>query len=168
MTKEQVIIVDQNDNQIGIVPRSEMIRKKLHHRASAILVFNSQGELFVHQRSLNVGRRPGYYDLKAGGVVAAGETTKENAFRELGEELGIKNIPLDFLFLFRHPDDQDAPSFQNVFKCVYDGPIKLEEASITQGKFMSFDEIKEFTQKEKFVPEALTIFNKYLEEYYAN
>lgn len=169
MTEEQVIIIDDNNNQVGIVPRSVMREKMLLHRASAILVFNSKKEIFVHQRSFNVDRLPGYFDLKAGGVVAAGETIKENALREVKEELGLKNPRLNFLFSVKSEGlKTDAPSFQNVFQCLDDGPINLQKEEITQGMFLPIHKIKELIQKEKFVPEAKLIFNKYLEEYHGH
>lgn len=41
----------------------------------------------------------------SGGVVAAGEDTKDSAVRELGEELGIYGVPIKFLFDFKYQDD---------------------------------------------------------------
>ena len=44
---ELVDVVDADDNVIGQATRAEMRARRLRHRATYILVFNSQGQLFV-------------------------------------------------------------------------------------------------------------------------
>ena len=46
----------------------------LPHRSTYVLVFNSQGDLYVQKRTLTKDVFPGYFDVAAGGVVLAGET----------------------------------------------------------------------------------------------
>lgn len=167
MTEEQVIIVDENDNEVGIVPRSEMQAKNLRARGSAVFVFNSKGEIFVHQRTFQKDFCPGYYDLRVGGVVTSGETYHSNALRELKEELGVSDVPLKELFLIK-TNGPTIKVIHKVFKCIYDGHVKPQKSEIIHGKFVSQQELKVLMQKEKFIPEALTIFNKYLEEYHDN
>ena len=167
MTEEQVIIVDQNDNEVGIVPRSEMQAKKLRSRGSAVFVFNSKGEIFVHQRTFQKDFFPGYYDLRIGGVVAAGETYNSNALRELKEELGISNTPLNELFLLK-TECSTIKVIHKVFKCIYDGPIKTQKNEIIHGKFIPLNELNFLIQKEKFIPEALVMYEKYLKEHHDN
>jgi len=167
MTEEQLVIVDENDNPIGQAPKSEVTEKNILHRGTDILVFNSKGELYVHQRTFNKLLYPGRYDICAGGGVIPGETYEENAKRELEEELGIKDTPLEFLFKFKL-SDPDNPAFASVFRCVYDGPIRIEKNEIIHGKFMSLEEIKKSMQKEKYTLEAIEVFKKYLEEYHEN
>lgn len=164
MTEEKVIIVDENDQEIQTVPRSKMKRLKLCHRGTAVLVFNSKGEIFVHQRSWKKDRCPGYYDLKAGGVVVAGETPESNVQRELREELGIKNPQVKQLFKFKHDDPNNSSSFQYVFQCLYDGIIHFQDQEVIKGEFLSVEKIKGLIKKENFVPEALTIFQKVIKK----
>ena len=71
---EVVIIVDEENNEVGAVPRREMRAGRLLHRATYILVFNSRGELYVQKRTQKKDVFPGYYDVAAGGVVLAGES----------------------------------------------------------------------------------------------
>jgi isopentenyldiphosphate isomerase len=164
---EQHVLVDENDNPIGQASKSEIVEKNLLHRGADILISNSQGKIFVHQRTLTKKLYPGYYDAFVGGGMVPGETYEETAKRELEEETGIKDVPLKFLFKIRHTDPKNDV-FTSVFKCVYDGPIKIEEDEIIHGKFMSIEKIKEIMTKEKFTPGALNLFKKYLEEYHDN
>jgi len=165
MTEEQLALVDKNDREIGQASKSEVTEKNLLHRGTDILVFNSRGEIFVHQRTFNKLLYPGHYDVCAGGGVNPRESYEDNAKRELEEELGIKNTPLEFLFKFRLSDPNN-PAFAAVFKCIHDGPIKIEKKEIIHGKFMSVEEIKELMKTEKFTPESIEVFNRYLEEYH--
>jgi isopentenyldiphosphate isomerase len=71
---EIVTIVDAHNNVVGSAPRWEMRAKRLPHRSTYILVFNSQGELFVQKRTMTKDVFPGYYDPATGGVVLAGES----------------------------------------------------------------------------------------------
>jgi ADP-ribose pyrophosphatase YjhB (NUDIX family) len=43
---------------------------------------------------------PGYFDAVSGGVVSAGESYETNAYREIGEEMGIHGVPMSHLFTF--------------------------------------------------------------------
>jgi len=165
MTEEQVIIVDENNKEIGVVPRSVMRAKNLWYRGTAVLVFNAEGEIFVHQRTFEKDVYPGYYDLKVGGAVEAGETYDENVARELEEELGIRDVSLKPLFILKY-DGEKNRTFCKVFKCIYDGPLKFQKEEIISGMFVSLKELRELIKKEKFTPEGLKIIKKYLEEYY--
>src|SRR5437762_3867127 len=97
---EIVVIVDEHNKVVGAARRREMRAKRLPHRSTYILVFNSQGELYVQKRTTTKDVFPGYYDPATGGVVLAGESYEESAKRELAEVLGIHDVPLTPLFTF--------------------------------------------------------------------
>ena len=52
-----------------------------------VCIFNSAGELLLQQRSMKKDAFPGFWDLSAAGGVAAGETGRQGAEREVREEL---------------------------------------------------------------------------------
>src|SRR5262245_4538972 len=89
---ELVDIVDADDRVIGHAPRAASRAGKLRHRATYIHVFNSGGQLFVHQRTASKDVYPSYFDVAVGGVVAAGESYDDGARRELAEEVGITAV----------------------------------------------------------------------------
>ena len=53
MIEEQVILVDENDNQIGLMPKMEAHEKALLHRAFSVFVFNDNNELMLQQRAFH-------------------------------------------------------------------------------------------------------------------
>ncbi len=161
MAKEMVHIVDNQDKVIDTVLRSVMRAKKLYHRVIRVFLFNSKGEIFIHQRTHKKDIYPGYLDTSIAGTVTTG-TYEEEAVKELKEEVGITNVPIQSLFKFNSTDTQ---SFCMVYKCVYDGGLKLQKEEVIWGKFMPIDEVKELLKKEKFHPSGVKAFEIYLRDH---
>lgn len=160
MAEETVHIVDEQDNVIGTAQRSVMRAQKLRHRVVRVFLFNSQGEIFVHQRTPEKDLYPGYFDTSIAGTVTT-KTYEEEAVRELEEEVGITNIPIQPLFKF---NSTETWSFCMVYRCVYDGPLTLQKEEIVWGEFMSINMVKELLKKEKFHPSGVKAFEIYLND----
>ncbi len=158
---ELVTIVDEQNNEIGVVHRREMRAGRLPHRATYILVFNSQGELYVQKRTQTKDVFPGYYDVAAGGVVVAGESYEEGAVRELAEELGIRGAPLTPLFDFYY-EDEYIRLWGRAFSCMYDGELELQEEEVERGEFMKVEEVFRLAESEPFTPDCLYVLQRYL------
>ena len=50
---EQVILVDEQDNPIGLMEKQAAHLEPHLHRAFSIFIFNSKGELLMQQRALS-------------------------------------------------------------------------------------------------------------------
>jgi isopentenyldiphosphate isomerase len=159
---ELVIIVDKENNEVGVVPRREMRSGRLRHRATYILVFNTKGELFLQKRTQTKDVFPGYYDVAAGGVVLARESYEEGAIRELGEELGIRETSLISLFDFYY-EDEYIRLWGRAFACEYDGELVLQEEEVESGEFIGVDEVFRLAETEPFTPDCLYVLQRYLE-----
>lgn len=157
---ELVTIVDERNKVVGAVPRQEMRAGRLFHRATYVLVFNSRGELYVQKRTASKDVFPGYYDVAAGGVVLSGESYEECAVRELGEELGIKGLPLTRLFDFSY-QDKEIKVWGAAFSCVYDGEVVLQQEEIESGAFLPVDEVFRRAASEAFTPDGLYLLRRY-------
>jgi 8-oxo-dGTP pyrophosphatase MutT (NUDIX family) len=160
---EIVAIVDEHNNVVGAVPRREMRARRLPHRSTYILVFNSQRALYVQKRTMTKDVFPGYYDPAAGGVVLAGETYEESAARELEEELGIRNAPLTRLFNF-YFEDESTRVWGGAFSCIYDGELVLQEEEVEYVELMTIEDILRRAETEPFTPDGLYVVRRYLEE----
>jgi isopentenyl-diphosphate Delta-isomerase len=82
-------VVDEQDRVIGQATRREVHAKGLKHRAVHVLVFNGQGQVFLHKRSMLKDSAPGLWGASCAGHLDAGENYDQAALRELKEELGI-------------------------------------------------------------------------------
>jgi isopentenyldiphosphate isomerase len=160
---EIVTIVDEQNNVVGAVSRREMRARRLPHRSTYILVFNSRGELYVQKRTMTKDVFPGYYDPAAGGVVLAGESYEESAARELAEEMGICNVPLLRLFEFYFADEATRV-WGGVFSCVYDGELILQEEEVEYIRLMTIKDIWRQAEREPFTPDGLYVLRRYLEQ----
>jgi len=58
MVEEQVILVNENDEQIGLMPKLEAHEKALLHRAFSVFVFNDKNELMLQQRAAHKYHSP--------------------------------------------------------------------------------------------------------------
>ena len=158
---EIVVIVDEDNNVVGAAPRREMRAQRLPHRSTYILVFNSQGELYVQKRTTTKDVFPGYHDPATGGVVLADESYEESARRELAEELGIQDVPLTPLFTFYYTDER-AHVWGRVFTCVYDGAMVLQPEEVESGEFMPPEEVLRRAQTAPYTPDGLYVLRRYL------
>lgn len=161
MKEELIDVVDDDDKVIEQVTWKEMHEKSLLHRSSNVFVFNSKGKLFVHKRADSLKLYPGMHDVKMGGIVRAGESYEEAARRELEEEAGIENAKLEYLFSIKFRSDKNNNN-RKVFRCVYDGKIKLQPEEVESGRFMAVDEAKKMMADGKLSPSAVHVFREFL------
>ena len=163
--EEYVYHVDENDKVLGKVSRKEMRKKVLLHRGSDIFVFNTKGEILVHKRTKTKDLFPGFYAVVVGGSASYGETYDECAKREVYEEIGIKDAQLEFLFKHKYIGPHNK-FMGHIYKMTHDGPFKYQKEEVAWAEFMSLSKLKQFMKKNKFCPDDLEIFNKYLKEFH--
>ncbi|WP_236793047.1 NUDIX hydrolase [Amycolatopsis sp. GM8] len=142
MHDELVAIYDATGTVTGSATRADMRARGLWHAAGEVLVRSGDGEsAYIHRRSPDKDVFPGLWDCWAGGVVAAGETPAECAFRELGEELGIHTAEL--APLFTHVFERPPYRCHNfTFETRWHGPIVHQPEEITEGRWMPLRELR--------------------------
>lgn len=147
MSDEQLDLVDENDHVIGQAARSEVHgNPALLHRVVHVLVFDSMGRIFLQKRSADKDVQPEKWDTSVGGHVDAGETREQAVRRELREELGIppegaEAPTLTFLHAYRHENDYES-ELVTTWMCHWDGPFRLQESEISDGRFWGAPEIE--------------------------
>src|SRR5689334_6281393 len=99
MSEEYFDVVDASDKVIGREKRSEVHRRKLHHRAVHVLVLDPAGRVFLQKRSATKDTFPGAWDSSSSGHLSSGEDYDACAIRELEEEIGLQvDVPPERLF----------------------------------------------------------------------
>ena len=146
-TREEFFdVVDEDDRVVGRAARSEVHgNPALLHRVVHVLVFDSQGRLFLQRRADDKDVQPGKWDTSVGGHVDAGEERSAAALREMEEELGIppdgtETPNLVFLHGYIHSNEYESESV-HTWMCRWDGPFALQQSEISEGRFWTPDEI---------------------------
>jgi isopentenyldiphosphate isomerase len=88
--KELLLVVDEKDQPLQILPRKDVHEKMLLHRISHIWVIDDQQRVLAQKRSIQKDRWAGMWECWFGGHVLADEDYLTNAIAETGEELGVK------------------------------------------------------------------------------
>ena len=102
MVEEFVILVDKNDNPIGLEEKVKchLPNGKLH-RAFTALLFNKKGELLLTRRSQTKMLWPGDWDGTVASHPRESETYVSSTERRIPEELGI-SCKMDYLFKYEY------------------------------------------------------------------
>ena len=142
---EMLDIVNDADEVVGQASRVEVHRKRLNHRATHILLFNSAQQVFVQLRSMTKDTNPGLWDTSAAGHVDAGESYEACAVRELQEELGIA-VSVDNLAEVGRlpPTEMNGFEFVRIYTAQSDDPITLEANEVDDGKWVGETELEQW------------------------
>lgn len=89
----KVIVVDDQDNVIGLKERGKITSKDIY-RVSALWLFNKKSETLLAKRALTKAHDPDKWGPAVAGTVEEGETYDSNIKKEMEEEIGIKNLKL--------------------------------------------------------------------------
>ena len=158
---ELICWVDEQDNLLGHRVRSDLRQRGLIGRCTFIFLFNSQGELCVHRRTLSKALYPGFWDTAAGGMVAAGESYAQSAARELEEELGVSGVPLtehDHFYF----EDGDSRLWCKSYSAVWDGPLRLQPEEVMEARFLAIETIQQEAAQKPYCPDAQEGLRRYL------
>jgi isopentenyl-diphosphate delta-isomerase len=133
MSKEKVILVDENDTQVGLMPKLEAHQKGLLHRAFSVFIFNNNHQLLLQKRAVSKYHSGGLWTNTCCSHPREGEETINAANRRLIEEMGIKtNLRKVFDFIYKAELDNELTEneFDHVFYGLYneDPIINTEEA----------------------------------------
>ena len=100
MTKpDEVILVDENDSQIGTAEKIEAHRTGKLHRAFSVFIFNASGAMLLQKRAKTKYHSGGLWSNACCSHPNPGESTEAAAHRRLKEELGF-DCPLVEVYQF--------------------------------------------------------------------
>lgn len=123
---EQVILVNELDEQTGVMEKMEAHEKALLHRAISVFIFNSKGEMLLQKRAVKKYHSAGLWTNACCTHPRPGEAPAEAAHRRLNEELGFEtSLREAFNFTYKAPFDNGLTEheFDHVFTGVYEGPV---------------------------------------------
>lgn len=98
---QYVILVDNQDNPIGISEKLKAHQLGLLHRAFSIVIFNAAGKMLIHQRAFSKYHSPGLWTNACCSHPSPGESLETAIHRRLQEEMGFDCF-LEKLFSFEY------------------------------------------------------------------
>ena len=145
MTEELVILVDENDNKVGLMPKMEAHEKALLHRAFSVFVFNDKNELMLQQRAEHKYHTPGLWTNTCCSHQRDGETNLQAGKRRLQEEMGfVTDLEEKTSFIYKAPFDNGLTEheFDHIMVGYYIGEPNINPDEVANWKWMSLEDIK--------------------------
>jgi len=164
--EEQVILVNERDEKIGLMPKLEAHQKGILHRAFSIFVFNDKKELMLQQRALNKYHSPGLWTNTCCSHQRDGETSLEAGKRRLEEEMGF-TTPLKETnsFIYKAPFDKGLtePELDHILVGNYNGIPEINQTEVASWKWMTLEQIQKDIQinPDDYTAWFKIIFDKY-------
>ncbi len=141
---EEIILVDENDNEVGFGEKMAVHKEGKLHRAFSIFVFNSKGQLLLQKRAKSKYHSGGLWTNTCCSHPRKGEKLLDAAHRRLKEEMGF-DCELKELFGFVYKaklGDLYEHEYDHVLIGKYDGEVKPNPEEVEDFKWVDVEEIK--------------------------
>ena len=166
MVEDKVILVDSNDNQIGLMPKLEAHKKGVLHRAFSVFIFNNDGELMLQRRALTKYHSPGLWTNTCCSHQRDGETNIISGKRRLNEEMGFDTELFEktsFIYKAKFDNGLTEHEFDHVLVGSYNHSPIINSTEVDSWKWMSMDNVKKDIKDhpENYTAWFKIIFEKY-------
>ena len=160
MIEENVILVNEKDEPIGLMPKMEAHEKAVLHRAFSVFVLNSKNEIMLQQRAHHKYHSPLLWTNTCCSHQREGETNIEAGSRRLFEEMGFSTpIKELFHFIYKAPFDNGLTEHEldHVMIGYYNDNPSINHEEVEDWKWMPIEAVKSDIQNN---PDLYTIWFK--------
>ncbi|SFU76727.1 isopentenyl-diphosphate delta-isomerase [Pustulibacterium marinum] len=145
MAEERLILVNEKDEPIGLMPKMETHEKGLLHRAFSVFIMNDKGETMLQRRALHKYHSPGLWTNTCCSHQREGETNIEAGKRRMMEEMGCTaELTELFSFIYKAPFDNGLTEheFDHVMVGYSNEAPNINPDEVAEWKWMSLNDIK--------------------------
>ncbi|WP_452602540.1 isopentenyl-diphosphate Delta-isomerase [Pontimicrobium sp. MEBiC06410] len=145
MIEENVILVNEKDEKIGLMPKMEAHEKAVLHRAFSVFVFNNKNELMLQQRALSKYHSPGLWTNTCCSHQRDGESNLEAGKRRLQEEMGfVAELEEKTSFIYKAPFDNGLTEHEldHIMVGHYNGIPEINKEEVESWKWMPLEDVK--------------------------
>lgn len=145
MQEENVILVNEKDEQIGLMPKMEAHQKGVLHRAFSVFIFNKKDELMLQQRAHSKYHSPGLWTNTCCSHQREGESNIQAGKRRLQEEMGfITDLKDTISFIYKAPFDNGLTEyeFDHILVGRYEEDPILNPEEAAAFKWMNLEDVK--------------------------
>ena len=147
---KKVILVNQNDEEIGFEEKIKAHKQGKLHRAFSIFIFNGQKQLLLQRRNKAKYHCAGLWSNTCCSHPKPGEVLEDAVHRRLKEEMGF-DCELKEIFNFTYRAKLDNGLIENEFDHVFignfEGSFKPNPEEVDDWKWISINELKEDINK---------------------
>lgn len=167
MNEENVVLVNEKDEQIGLMPKLEAHQKAVLHRAFSVFLMNAKGEVMLQQRAAHKYHSPLLWTNTCCSHQREGESNLQAGNRRLFEEMGITaNLVELFHFIYKAPFDNGLTEHEldHVMFGRFEGEPVINPEEVANWKWMKLEDIKADMAQN---PEVYTVWFKIIfDEFY--
>jgi isopentenyl-diphosphate delta-isomerase len=168
MIEEQVILVDKNDQKIGLMPKMEAHQKAVLHRAFSVFVMNDKGQLLLQQRAASKYHSPLLWANTCCSHQRDGESNLDAGKRRLQEEMGfVTELKEVFSFIYKAPFDNGLTEHEldHVMLGAYNAAQIINKNEVESFKWMKPEDVKQdmLEKPEIYTAWFKIIFEKFYE-----
>ncbi|MDQ1284505.1 MAG: isopentenyl-diphosphate Delta-isomerase [Patescibacteria group bacterium] len=165
MDKNDIILVDESDKEIGTGEKMEVHRKGLLHRCFSIVIFNAKGEMLLQKRAAGKYHCGGLWTNACCSHPRPGEDIISAGKRRLREEMGIEcELQETFQFTYRAEFENGLTEheFDHVLLGKFDGKPHINPEEADDWRWVDVTKLKEEIagNPEKFTPWFVIIVDK--------
>lgn len=145
MKEENVILVNENDEPIGLMPKMEAHEKAALHRAFSVFILNEQNQVMLQQRAGDKYHSPLLWTNTCCSHQRDGESNVEAGSRRLFEEMGFKTELKElFSFIYKAPFENGLTEHEldHVMIGYYNDQPQINPEEVASWKWMDIDQIK--------------------------
>ncbi|MFA6422882.1 MAG: isopentenyl-diphosphate Delta-isomerase [Patescibacteria group bacterium] len=147
--EDKLILVNEQDEEVGTEVKLEVHEKGALHRAFSILVFDSSKKLIIQKRAEGKYHSGGLWANTCCSHPREGEKLDVAIHRRLKEEMGFDcQLEEKFSFIYEVKlNDLKEHEFDHVFFGNYDGEIEPNPKEVSEIKRVSWSELSQDVEK---------------------
>ena len=161
---EQVILVNESDEEIGVMEKLQAHREAKLHRAISVFVFNNEGQFLLQKRAKEKYHSASLWTNPCCSHPKPGEKTDDAAKRRLMEEVGIEcDLQHQFSFIYRAELENGLTEYEldHVFFGIVNDKPNINPVEVSDWKYIDLKKVEEDLTKN---PEKYTIWFKIIFE----
>ncbi len=142
---EFVILVDEQDREVGEAEKMQTHKLGLLHRAFSVLIYNTKGEMLLQQRAATKYHSAGLWSNACCGHPRPGEKIEDAARRRLKEELGFNcSLKFSFKFIYKAYFENSLKEHEldHVFTGIYDSEVLPDKNEVQAYRWVTMENLK--------------------------
>jgi isopentenyl-diphosphate delta-isomerase len=160
MGTSEVVLVNEKDEVLGTMEKLRAHEEGVLHRAFSVIIFNTKGEMLIHQRASNKYHCGGLWTNACCSHPRLNETPKDGAERRLKEEMGFSTT-VEYIGSFIYKVDFEngltEHEFDHMFCGQFEGTPEPNQEEVKAWKYVSINQLLNDVEEQ---PECYTFWFK--------